>query len=353
VPTFRCSSAFTVILERIEHRDHAGEVARKILDTLREPIALGVHGQSVAVTASIGIAVYPQDASETEELIRHADAAMFAAKEQGRNRIQSFTCDLDERMSNRVLLESELRKVTDGGQLRLHYQPQFAGGNPRIVAVEALLRWQHPLRGLLQPSEFLHVAEDSGLILQLGLWVLREACRQGRRWHEQGHPLRIAVNVSPRQLGLPAFVEELAAVLRESGLPPGALELEITEDTLMVGAHAVTRRLHELRTLGVQVAIDDFGTGHSSLGRLRRLPVSRLKIDGCFVQGIPHSQDDRAVASAIISMAHDLSLEVVAVGVESDEQRAFLEACGSDLLQGYWLGRPVPAETIDALLATP
>lgn len=342
---------FTVILELIEHRGHAEEVARKVLESLREPIALGARGQQVPVTASIGIAVYPLDGNETEALIRHADAAMFAAKEQGRNCIQGFTSDLDDRVSNRVLIESELRKVTDAGQLRLHYQPQFAGGSARITGVEALLRWQHPVRGLLQPSEFLHVAEDSGLILQLGLWVLREACRQGRLWHDRGHSIRIAVNVSPRQLGMPTFIDELAAVLRESGLPPEALELEITEDALMVDAETVLRRLGEMHTLGIQVAIDDFGTGFSSLGRLRRLPVSRLKIHGSFVQGIPHSQDDRAIASAIISMAHGLGLEVVAVGVESAEQRTFLEASGSDLLQGYWLGRPLPAEAIDELLA--
>jgi diguanylate cyclase (GGDEF)-like protein/PAS domain S-box-containing protein len=293
---------FTVILERIDHRRHAEEVARKILDSLRQPVALGPSEHQVPVTSSIGIAVYPEDGMHSENLIRHADAAMFAAKERGRNRIECFSAALDERTSGRVAIESELRDVAAHGQLRLLYQPQFDGNSGRIVGVEALLRWQHPVRGLLRPAEFIHVAEDSGLIEQLGRWVLREACRQGRLWHERGHPIRIAVNVSTRQLAMPDFIEDLAAALRDSCLPGDALELEITESTLLVNADAVLEQLHGMRTLGVQVAIDNFGTGLSSLGRLRRLPIAKLKIDRSFVQGIPHSRDDSAVARAIISI---------------------------------------------------
>lgn len=341
---------FTVILERIDHRGQAEEVARKILDALRLPVALGSQGHRVPVSSSIGIAMYPEDGTSGEELFLHADTAMFAAKEQGRDRVESFTSALDERLSGRVAIESELRNVAADGQLRLLYQPQFDGSNGRIVGVEALLRWQHPVRGLLRPAEFIDVAEDSGLIEQLGLWALRQACRQGRLWHERGHSLQIAVNISTRQLALPAFVDDLAAVLRESRLPADALELEITENALLANAEVVLAHLHDMRALGVQVVLANFGTGLSSLGRLRRLPIAKLKIDGSFVQGIPHSQGDSDVARAIISMARDFALTVASEGVESPEQRAFLEASGCNLLQGYGLGRPLPAGGIDALL---
>jgi diguanylate cyclase (GGDEF)-like protein/PAS domain S-box-containing protein len=339
---------FTVILERVDAVEQAAEVADKLVRTLRPPVVLGEH--RISVSCSIGVALYPAHGDNPESLSRSADAAMFAAKEQGRDRIQCFTEALAQQTSSRLLIESELRRALSAGELRLHYQPQYCGRSGRIVGVEALVRWQHPVRGLVPPGEFIPVAEDCGLIPAIGRWVLEEACRQGRAWHGQGHRLRMAVNLSTRQLGLPSFVRELEQVLRRSEFPPDSLELEITEGALTVDAEAAIAQLRALRELGVHIAIDDFGTGYSSLSRLRRLPISRLKIDGSFVQGIPSNSDDRSIARAIISMAHDLSLEVISEGVETAAQRDFLEDSGCDLLQGFWLGRPQASTQVTRLL---
>jgi len=339
---------FTVILERVDRPEQADEVAAKIRGALREPVVLGEH--RLTVSCSIGIARYPAHADTPEALVRCADAAMFAAKQQGRDRVQSFTERLAQQASSRLLVESELRCALQEQQLRLHYQPQYCGRSGRVLGVEALVRWQHPARGLIQPANFVPVAEDCGLIRELGRWVVAEACTQGRLWHDRGHELRVAVNLSTRELGLPSLVPELEQVLDQTGFPPASLELEITEGALTVDAEAVIAQLRALRGLGVHIAIDDFGTGYSSLSRLRRLPISRLKIDGSFVQGIPGNSDDRSIARAIISMAHDLSLEVISEGVESAAQRHFLEDSGVDLLQGFWLARPDRAECLLALL---
>ena len=339
---------FTVILERLDRPEQADEVAAKIRSALREPVVLGGH--RVEVSCSIGIALFPGHAQTPETLVRCADAAMFAAKEQGRDCVQGFTERLAQQASSRLLVESELRGAVRASQFLLHYQPQYCGRSGRLIGVEALVRWQHPHRGLVAPDEFVPVAEDCGLIRELGHWVLGEACRQGRLWHDHGHRLRVAVNLSTRQLGLPSLVTELEQVLAATGFPAASLELEITEGALTVDAEAVIAQLRALRELGVHIAIDDFGTGYSSLSRLRRLPISRLKIDGSFVQGIPDNADDRSIARAIISMAHDLSLEVISEGVESAAQRSFLEDSGVDLLQGFWLARPDAADRLIALL---
>jgi len=339
---------FTVILERVDRPEQADDVAAKIRAALREPVALGEH--RVEVSCSIGIALFPAHAQSPEALVRCADAAMFAAKEQGRDRIQAFTDRLAQQASSRLLVESELRGAVRASQFVLHYQPQYCGRSGRLAGVEALVRWQHPLRGLVAPDEFVPVAEDCGLIRELGQWVLGEACRQGRLWHDRGHCLRVAVNLSTRQLGLPSLVPELEQVLTATGFPAASLELEITEGALTVDTEAVIAQLRALRDLGVHIAIDDFGTGYSSLSRLRRLPISRLKIDGSFVQGIPDNADDRSIARAIISMAHDLSLEVISEGVESAAQQRFLEDSGVDLLQGFWLARPDAADRLLPLL---
>jgi diguanylate cyclase (GGDEF)-like protein/PAS domain S-box-containing protein len=339
---------FSVILERMDDMAQAEEVADKLVHTLRKPLVLGEH--RIAVSCSIGIALYPTHGDSPESLIRSADAAMFAAKEQGRDRVQRFTETLAQEASSRLLLESELRRALTDGELRLHYQPQYCGRSGAIVGVEALVRWEHPVRGLVPPGKFIPVAEDCGLIPAIGRWVLEEACRQGQAWHTRGHRLRMAVNLSTRQLGLPSLVPDLEQVLHRSGFPADSLELEITEGALTVDAEAAIAQLRALRDLGVHIAIDDFGTGYSSLSRLRRLPISRLKIDGSFVQGIPGNGDDRSIARAIISMAHDLSLEVISEGVETAAQRAFLEDNGCDLLQGFWLGRPQASAQVSRLL---
>lgn len=340
---------FAIILEGLSGAQDAAPVARKILDALSEPLVLSGH--EILVTGSIGIAVRPPSAGN--KLLQDADAAMYRAKQRGRNNYEFYTEEMNIQVFARLALERDLRRALDQEEFLLYYQPQVDLATGGIVGVEALLRWQHPELGLVSPAKFIPVLEETDDIVRVGEWVLCTACRQGRAWLDASlKPLRIAVNLSARQFGQEGLVDTVAAILEETALDPRSLELEITESLLMENPEASSRALSELRAAvsGVRVSIDDFGTGYSSLYRLKTFPIDLLKIDRSFVRDITTDPDDAVLTAAIISLAHNLRLEVIAEGVETGEQMAFLREQGCDLAQGYYLSHPLPAEDLTRLL---
>jgi EAL domain-containing protein (putative c-di-GMP-specific phosphodiesterase class I) len=303
-----------------------------------------VDERELAVTCSIGIAVFPDDGRDAETLIRNADAAMYHAKELGRANYQFFTEQMNQAASRRLALESDLRRAVGKDELRVHYQRIVDAQSGAVTGHEALVRWQHPTRGLVPPGEFIQIAEESGLILKIGEWVLREACRWGTYiGAERG--LQVAVNLSPRQFNDPKLAHMVQHALKESGLPPRLLELEITESLAMQHTDITLTTLKRLKKLGVSIAIDDFGTGYSSLAYLKRFPVDKVKIDRTFVADAPGDREQAAIISAIVALAHALSLKVIAEGVENEAQREFLRRCGCDYIQGYLVGRPADSDT--------
>jgi EAL domain-containing protein (putative c-di-GMP-specific phosphodiesterase class I) len=316
-------------------------VAHKVIEQLSLPVV--VEGRELVVTPSVGIAVFPDDGRDAETLIRNADAAMYHAKEAGRANYQFFTEQMNQAASRRLALESDLRRALSRGELRVHYQPFVDCAGGKVMGHEALLRWQHPERGLVAPAEFIQLAEETGLILRMGEWVLREACRWGTYIGIE-HGLQVAVNLSPRQFNDPNLPRIVAAALRESGLPPRLLELEITETLAMRETDTTLATLQKLKQLGVSIAIDDFGTGYSSLAYLKRFPVDKLKVDRSFVAELPGDREQCAIVSAIVALAHALNVRVIAEGVETGAQLDFLGRCGCDFAQGYLLGRPLDAE---------
>ncbi len=339
---------FTVLLSHVQTVDDAVVVAQKLLEAVALPFQ--VDGQQLYATTSIGVGLFPEDGHDADTLMKNADAAMYRAKEAGRNGYQLFTPELNTRVHERLAAETRLRHAFHEDEFELHYQPQVSLRSGRVVAVEALLRWRRPEHGVQDAGEFVSLAEESRLILPLGEWVLREACRQGRRWLEQGLPgLRVAVNVSPRQFQQRNFAGTVEAALQESGLPAHLLEIELTENAALQNADAAALTLSALRDRGCRIAIDDFGTGYSSLIYLRRFSISAVKIDGSFVRGAPHDPGDAAIVRAVISLCQSLGLDVVAEGVETEEQLAFLREHGCEIVQGFLLGRPVPAEAVRSL----
>ncbi len=335
---------FLVILEDFTTLDAPARVAQKIIDVLERPIRVDHHELSVG--ASIGISVAPNDGTKADDLIRCADTAMYQAKADGRNAYRYYTDEMASANQARFEIESGLRRALENGEFRLHYQPMACCISGRVIGVEALVRWQHPQRGMVPPDEFIPIAEDIGMIESLGAWVLTEACEQGRRWLDDGTPLRISVNLSGQQVSRSALPALVGAVLNESRLPAELLELEVTEGHVMDDVERCIEKLHALRALGVSLAVDDFGTGYSSLAYLKRLPVDRLKIDRSFVDGIPGDADDTAIVSTIVAMARQLGLKVVAEGVEMTAQIDYLRTLGCDEYQGYLLGRPVPPDEL-------
>ena len=341
---------FAVILHPVPGPQAAARVAEKLLACFQEPFR--VDGVPHTVSASMGLAFCPQDGEDGATLLRHADAAMYRAKAKGKGNCQCYTPELQERLQERMELERRLRKALEDREFRLHYQPQFRPDG-RLVGFEALLRWDHPELGMIPPSRFIPVAEECGLILPLGRWVLEEACAQMLRWRAAGaEDLRVAVNVSSIQFSDPGWVETVAQTLTRLGLPPACLELELTESLVMDPGSEAGTRLRRLQAMGIRLAVDDFGTGYSSLSYLHRLPVGLLKIDQSFVRAFQPGTGERegALLQAIVALARSLGLQVVAEGVETPDQRDFLAELGCDALQGYLLGRPAPPEAFEGLL---
>ncbi len=342
--------AFAVLASDLARADDALVVGRKIQDGMRAPFALG--GRELHVTVSIGAAVYPRDGEGFESLLRNAEAAMHRVKSEGRNGVRFYAAEMTRQAADRVELENELRVALAGRELEVHFQPQVAIADGRVLGVEALVRWQHRERGWVSPAQFVPIAEDCNLIGALGEFVLAEGCRQVKAWHEAGFaPVRLAVNVSARQFGSAGFVQAVDRALRVAGLAPGRLELELTESVLLETQNDAIAILEHLKSLGLSIAVDDFGTGFSSLSYLSRLPIDCLKIDRAFVQRVAEHGRDAAIAQAVISLAHALGLRVVAEGVETAEQLAFLRLHGCDEGQGYLFARPAAAGAVAQVLA--
>jgi diguanylate cyclase (GGDEF)-like protein/PAS domain S-box-containing protein len=339
---------FTVMIEDIGDPDEVAHVAQKMLDALAPKFV--VAGREIFVTASIGIDVFPTDAGSADDLLKNADAAMYHAKEQGRNNYQFYSAELNAAAHKRLTLESGLRRALERQEFVLHYQPQVTLRGGRLVGIEALLRWQHPEHGLIMPDEFIPLAESSGLIVAIGEWVLRAACAQHKAWQDAGLSIApVAVNISARQFR-PDFVDTVRRALEDTQLDARHLELEITESLLMRNIEATSAALHRLNELGVGLAVDDFGTGHSSLYYLKRFPVDKLKVERAFVQDIAADPDDAALVRAIVGLGHSLGLRVTAEGVETELQFAHLLGMNCDEAQGYYFSRPLPARECEALL---
>ncbi|WP_133718844.1 EAL domain-containing protein [Methylocaldum gracile] len=341
---------FVVVLEELSDPENAASVAHHLIDRLSAPFVLS-GGQEVYIGASLGIGIFPDDGDDADRLIQYADAALYQAKDSGRGTYHFYTESLTTSANERLALETRLRHALDRDEFVLHYQPLVTLTDGRIFGVEALLRWQIPDQGLLSPNRFIPLAEETGLIVPLGEWVLRTACRCMKAWLDAGLPLEmLAVNLSPRQFQQGDLHERIRAILAETGLPSHHLELEITETALMEDGPENEAKLAALKELGVRIAIDDFGTGYSSLAYLKRFPIDKLKIDQSFMRDIPQDTSNMEIAAAIIAMARNLKLEVLAEGVEAEAQLAFLKRHGCDVAQGYLFGRPMTADTMQAIL---
>jgi len=340
---------FTILLYDLADRNATSTVAQKVLDAVRHPVALGEH--ELFVTTSIGIAIFPDEGEDAESLLKNADRAMYRAKELGRDNYQYAS---SARFDSRLLIERSLHHALERNEFVVHYQPMVEIASGRLVGAEALVRWNHPEQGLIQPDEFIHAAEESALIIPLGEWVLGTACRQMKEWHDAGHDwLRVAVNLSPRQFANHELPDAVERVLKETGFPARNLDLEITESTAMQNVELSLTILSRLKEMGIRISIDDFGTGYSSLSYLKRFPIDTVKIDQDFVKDLTADANDTAIISAVISMARALNLRVIAEGVETEEQLAFLrrEQCAE--MQGFLYSRPLSPEEFERALGTP
>lgn len=345
---------FIILLADVEHAEDAARSAQKMLTALALPHRIDQH--DIHASASIGISIYPDDGQDAAALIKSADTAMYHAKGRGGNDYQFFKQDMNARAVERQSIEAGLRLALERQEFVLHYQLEINLQNRAVVGVESLIRWQHPQRGLILPEQFIWIAEDCGLIVPIGAWVLREACRQARAWQNAGlPPMTVAVNISAVQFRHKDFLESLENILNDTGLAPRYLELELTESVLMHDAEAAVSVLKAIKAIGVQLAVDDFGTGYSSLSYLKRFPIDTLKIDRSFMHDITQAVDDSndaAIVAAVIGMGKSLKQRVIAEGVETHEQMAFLQAQGCGEGQGFYLGRPVTAEELASLLRT-
>jgi diguanylate cyclase (GGDEF)-like protein len=339
---------FTALIPCISKPEEALIVAHRIRELMRRPFLL--DGREVVLTASIGIALYPEDGEDADSLLKHADTAMYHAKDKGRDNCQFYSASLTQRVQQRLNLESNLRQALSRNEFSLVYQPQLDLSSGRIHSIEALIRWNHPEQGVISPMDFIPLAEENGMIVPIGEWVLRTACIDAARWQHAGHGLRVAVNLSPMQFKDSNLVKTVLDILAQTGLAPKFLELEVTEGAVMENSGATLATLEALSTHGVQIALDDFGTGYSSMNYLKRMPLNNLKVDQSFVQGLPHDRDNHAIVRAILSLAQNLGFSVTAEGVETREQAETLKNLACDTLQGFYFSRPVPAADIPGLL---
>jgi diguanylate cyclase (GGDEF)-like protein len=342
---------FILILNDQQNEEVMFRAMQRIISKVSEPVS--IDGRELVVTCSAGVSLHPQDGPDIETLIKNADAAMYRAKEHGRNNFQFYTAEMNRLVNERLALESSLRRALERNELLLHYQPKLNLKSGAIVGAEALVRWQHPERGLMYPERFIPLAEETGLIVQIGEWVLRTACAQNRAWQDAGlPPITVSVNLSARQFRQEALITTVSKILSDTGLRADHLEMELTESIVMHNAEAAIAILKGLKALGVQLSVDDFGTGYSSLSYLKNLPIGILKIDRAFVRDISArtGHGDGLLAQAIISLGHSLNLKVVAEGVENEEQLKFLKAHRCDEVQGYYFSRPVPPEEYEQLL---
>jgi len=340
---------FTILIPDLERVEHALNVAHRVKDAMRRPFI--IEGNEIFVTASIGISLFPEDGDDCTSLLKFADTAMYHAKNCGKNNAKLYSSSLTMQIMSHVKLEVGLRRALQNDELYLLYQPQLDVRTNEIVGVEALVRWRHAERGIVSPTEFIPLAEDTGLIVPIGEWVLRTACIQARNWQKLARrPVRMAVNLSAKQFKDENLSQIVLSALHDTGLDPRLLELELTEGTLMDDALATLATLEQLRGIGVYLSIDDFGTGYSSMNYLKRFDVRALKIDRSFISGLPQDSENAAITRAIIAMAHGLKMVVVAEGVETGEQLGMLEEYGCDLVQGFYLGRPAPADTVTGML---
>jgi diguanylate cyclase (GGDEF)-like protein/PAS domain S-box-containing protein len=340
---------FVVLIQEIHEPDQVVTVARKILSAAIKPIT--IVGQECRVTASIGICLYPADAQDEPSLMQNADVAMYLAKEEGKNNFQFYTKGIKRQSIERLSMETELRQGVERNEFLLHYQAKLDLNSEAITGVEALVRWQHPERGLIAPMQFIPLAEETGLIVAIGRWVLRAACAQNVAWQRAGLPLLcMAVNLSPRQFADENLLRDIDGALQESGMNPELLELEITESMVMGNIDRAARQLGAIKKMGVRLAIDDFGTGYSSLAQIKRFPIDTIKVDRSFIRELQTNQEDRAITEAIIAMGKTLSLTVVAEGVETQEQKTFLRQHACDEMQGYHFSKPIAADQFAELL---
>jgi diguanylate cyclase len=332
---------FVVLLRQLVQAEDALVVAHKVIEAFGAPVR--VRGHELRITASIGVSVYPLHGDSAEALISNADAAMHEVKRSGRNDARFFALEMSTRFPEQLALENDLRNAVERRELELHYQPKVNLRTGRTCGTEALVRWRHPRKGLLPPAQFIPLAEETGIIVPLGLWVLREACRQSKAWQDEGlPPLRVAVNISAAQLRQD-LVNDVEAALKDTRLDPKWLELEITESVVMQNASEAVGMLDRLNRMGIHLSIDDFGTGYSSLSYLKRLPLNTLKIDASFIQDISRDHQDAAIVRAIVALAHSLRLLVVAEGVENEAQLRCVRSLGSDQYQGFLHSEPLPA----------
>lgn len=340
---------FSIFIEEMHDSNFASDIASKIISALCEKYI--IHGHEIFITCSIGISIFPNDGNDTATLLKNADSALYKAKEQGRNSYQYYTKELSVRAMERMVMENNLRHALERNELVVYYQPQVDMYSGEIVGMEALLRWKHPEIGLISPDNFIGLAEETGLIIPIGEWVLRTACKCAQSWIESGLPkIRMAVNLSSRQFNQKNLPEIIANILRETGLDSHLLEIELTERIVMEDAESSIKMIAELKKLNIQFSIDDFGTGYSSLSYLKRFPLERIKIDKSFVDNIVSNPEDAAIVQAIISMSHGLNLMTIAEGVETVEQLEFLRSRECDEVQGYYFSRPLPANEVEKLL---
>ena len=341
---------FVVLVQDLSDTKHVVTIARKILSAAIRPVTL--MGRECRVTASIGIAMYPQDGDNEQSLMKNADIAMYFAKEEGKNNFQFYSKDIKSQSLERLVLENNLRNALERNEFSLHYQAKLDLSNSTITGVEALLRWDNAELGSVPPAQFIPIAEETGMIVSIGKWVLRTACAQNVAWQRMGlPPICMAVNLSVRQFSDEHLLHDIAAILRETGMAPHLLELEITEGMVIHNPEHALKLLSAIKAMGVRLAIDDFGTGYSSLGQLKNFPIDTLKVDRSFIRDIATNSEDKAITEAIIAMGKTLSLTVVAEGVETMEQEAFLRENACDEMQGYYFSKPIPAAELEALLS--